>query len=115
MAAPRKRTTMTKKQAVAEMFAAAPGERFPLVVQRDGNARQREMLVDGTIRLNWRSTGESVPIELPAGTYRLQGVIIGNAGQTWSFAVISPKDQPLRAGTLTALGADSFSAQVTIP
>lgn len=115
MTAPKKRTTMTKKQAVAAMFAAAPGQRFPLVVRRDGNARQREILVEGTIRLNWRSNGDSVPIDLPAGTYRLQGVIIGNAGQTWGFAVISPKHQPLRAGTLTALGADSFEAQVTIP
>jgi len=86
MVAPRKRTTMTKKQAIAAMFEAAPSERFPLVARRDGNARQREMLVDGAIRLNWGSNGDSVPIDLPAGTYRLQGVIIGNAGQTWGFS-----------------------------
>jgi hypothetical protein len=104
-----------KHQAIAAMFAAVEGERFPFVVNRDGNARQRDIIVNGNIILSWTSSGNSVPIDLPAGTYDLQGIIIGNSGDSWAFAVVSPVDQPLQSGNLTDLGVDSFPAQVTIP
>jgi hypothetical protein len=104
-----------KHEAIAEMFAAVAGERFSFVVNRDGNARQRDMLVNGNIRLSWTSTGNSVPVDLPAGTYTVQGIIFGNPGDRWDFAVVSPKIEALRGDNLTDLGADSFSQEVTIP
>lgn len=106
---------LAKHQAIAEMFAADVGERFPFVVNRAGNARQRDMLVNGNIRLTWTSTGNSVPVDLPAGTYTVQGIIFGNPGDRWDFAVVSPKVEALQGDNLTALGADSFTQEVAIP
>ena len=104
-----------KKEAIAQHFAEAAGERHTLVVRRGGNARTREVVVDGQIRLDWRSNGESVPVMLPAGHHVLACMVIGSEGQTYGFDVISPKEQFLGAGTLTALGAETFDRDVVIP
>jgi hypothetical protein len=105
----------TKKKQIEAMFAEAEGDFSTLVVRRGGNARQREVFVDGKIRLNWRADGTSQPIEVPQGSHRLHCVAIGDPGDTYGFALQSPHEEDLGADTLTELGGDAFDREVEIP
>ncbi|MFL6263688.1 MAG: hypothetical protein ACJ76Y_28675 [Thermoanaerobaculia bacterium] len=109
-----KTMTQKKQAAIAVSFAAA-GPTSQLVVRRGGNARTREVFVNGQLRLEWNGK-DSIPIPLSPGTYTLHCVVMGNEGQTFAFSVIQPiPPLPLGAGVLTALGGEVFDRQVTIP
>jgi len=109
----KKKMTQKKQAAIETAFAAAaPTSNF--VVRRGGNARSREVFVNGKLRLEWDGD-DSVPIPLSPGTYTLHCVVMGSAGQTFAFTVIQPIHQNLGSGVLTALGGEVFDRQVTIP
>ena len=102
------------KIAAIEATFAAGGETSDLVVRRGGNARSREVFINGKLRLDW--VGElSVPVPLSAGTYTLHCVVMGSKGQTFAFTVASPHHQNLGSGTLTALGGEVFDQDVDVP
>lgn len=105
----------TREVAIAKLIPLAAGAAtFDLQVRRGGNANSRDVLINGKIRLDWNGD-DSIPISLPAGTYMLHCVILGNQGQTYAFTVEAPHHQNLGAGVLTALGAQVFDRKVIIP
>jgi hypothetical protein len=110
-----KKMSKAKLEAFQEMFAAAAiGETFDLVVRRGGNASSREVFVNGTLRLDWNGQ-VSVPVPLPAGTYKLHCVVMGKAGETFAFTMEEPHHDNLGSGALTDLGAQVFDPDVDVP
>ena len=108
----------TKKElkAVAEHFAASGKPTYDLIVRRKGTAYQRDVLVDGKVRLKWKADGTSYPLPLPSGAYTLYFFIRGKkANDTYSFVMTSPHNEPLGADTVGPLLVEAYDRDVVIP
>lgn len=101
---------------VESLFNPTKATTHDLVVRRGGSAYQREVVVNGKVRLKWRSDGTSYALPLPAGTYTLHFFIRAKKPtDTYGFQLIGPHNEPLGAGTVGPLLVEAYDRTIQIP